>query len=228
MVVGHFKWGALSGAIAAVFLVAGCAEPEVPKRSYREFIVEAPPPGDHHHHHHHDHAHAMTDSEMPADHVHAEMRDIPMPIQRRPDQATTFEWDTPEGWREEAGAGMRLATLWVSDNGGEVECTLIVLGGDAGGVQANIVRWMEQVRIQPPTGHEMQAYLDGLEEIATQGGDRGVFIDFGEFVPEPDQLSTLAAIIERGAESLFIKFTGPRQLLEQERSAFNQLAQSIR
>ena len=215
------------GALGLLLVVAGCAEPEVPKRHYQEFIIEAPPPVDHHHHHH-DHAHEMTGADLPADHVHGEMRDMPMPMQRRPEQASTFEWDTPSDWREEPGAGMRLATLWVSGNGEEAECTLIVLGGDAGGLQANIVRWMEQVQIQPPMGYEMQNYLDELEEFTTAGGDRGVLIDFAPFVAEPDQLSTLAAIIERGRESLYIKLTGSRALLEQERSAFDQLARSIR
>jgi len=197
--------------LLSCLIVTGCSDPEVPKRHYREVIVEAPPPAEQ----------AMNDAHPP-------MRDIPMPAQTRSPETSSFAWDTPEGWREEAGIGMRLATLRVDADTEQAECTLIVLGGDAGGLAANIVRWMEQVQIDPPSDDALRAYVDGLDRLETEGGLTGVFIDFDEFVEDPSALSTLAGIIERGHETLFVKLTGSKDLLAREREHFIALCKSIR
>ncbi len=195
-----------------LLIFAGCAEQEVPKRHYQEFIVEASPAtpatGDPHH--------------------HAHMTDIPLPAQAPPVQSAEFEWDTPEEWREEPGAGMRVATLHIDGDTEQAECTLIVLAGDTGGLQANIERWMEQVGIAPPSGYAMGTYLDELERFETAGGDAGLLVDFDPFVDDASATSTLVGIIERGEETLFVRLTGSKGLLASERDRFVSLCKSIR
>lgn len=192
--------------------VTGCSEPDVPKRHYQEIIVEAAP------HMEHD----------DAQEAHASMRDVPMPLHTRQADEVTLSWDTPDGWSEGAGSGMRLATWRINDAPDGTECTLIVLSGDAGGLAANIVRWMEQVQIAPPSDAALRAYVDGLERIQTQRAMTGVLVDFDEFVDDPSALSTLAAIIESGRETLFVKLTGPKGVLARERENFIQLCISMR
>ncbi len=200
--------------LPGILIFAGCSEPEVPKRQYQEFIVDAPPPAEH-----------ATDDP----HHHAHMTDIPLPAETPPPaQSAEFEWDTPEEWREEAGAGMRLATLLIDADTEQAECTLIVLGGDTGGLQANIERWMEQAGIDPPYGDAMRAYVDGLEQFETAGGDTGLLVDFDPFVDDASATSTLVGIIERGEETLFVRLTGSKGLLASERERFISLCKSIR
>ena len=193
-------------------ILTGCSEPEVPKRHYQEIVVEAPPPVEQAMHHD----------------PHPSMTDIPLPAQPRLPEAPPFTWDTPDGWTEEPGVGMRLATLRIDTDTEQAECTLIVLGGDAGGLTANIVRWMEQVHIAPPSDYALRTYVDGLDRLQTEGGLAGVVIDFDEFVDDPAALSTLAGIIERGRETVFVKLTGSKGLLARERDNFIQLCKSIR
>lgn len=198
--------------LLSCLIVTGCSEPEVPKRHYQEILVEAPPP---------------MEQAMPHD-SHGSMADIPLRAQTRPPEATPFTWDTPDGWTKEPGVGMRLATLRIETDTEQAECTLIVLSGDAGGLGANIVRWMEQVHIDPPPDYALRAYVDGLDRLETEGGLAGVFIDFDEFVEDPAALSTLAGIIERDRETMFVKLTGSKDLLARERDNFIQLYKSIR
>lgn len=193
--------------------LSGCGESEVTVRRYQEKVVDAPPP--------------------PAapfmDHAHGEaMQDIPMPLPATPPAASTeFSWETPPGWREEAGFGMRLATLWIEDGDARGECTLIVLSGQTGSLEANVVRWMGQVNITPPPGPALQNWLENRPTFTTAGGHEGVLVDFDEFVTDPDALSTLGGIIQSGQDTLFVKLTGPKSLLAQERDRFVALCESV-
>ena len=197
-------------AVAIAGFLSACSEPEVPLRRYQEYVVDAPP--------------AMADV---VEHAHQDMGDIPMPMQTRPPDAETFTWTTPAGWREAPGMGMRLATLTVERGDETAEATLIVLSGDAGGLGANITRWMEQVNIRPPTGATMDAYIENLPSFTTVGGLDGRLIDFDEFIVAADALSNLIGVIPRGRQTLFIRMSGTQALLAQERDAFLALCKSV-
>ncbi|KKW17097.1 MAG: hypothetical protein UY58_C0011G0009 [Candidatus Magasanikbacteria bacterium GW2011_GWA2_50_22] len=70
-----------------------------------------------------------------------------------------LSWATPEGWRELPGSGMRLATFRSADTGDPVECALISLAGDAGGLESNAARWMQQVNIAVPDARNPKTTL---------------------------------------------------------------------
>jgi hypothetical protein len=191
--------------LVPALLGVGCAEqPE--KRVYAEIVVEAPPP-----------------VERVMEEAHRDMRDLPLPPVSRPYGGSEFVWNTPAGWRQEPGTGMRLATLWIEDG----ECTLIVLSGDVGGLPANIARWMDQVQLRPLSPAHMQSYIDSLERFETATGLSGLLLDFDMFVEEPTALSTLGGIIQRGSETMFVKLTGSKSLLARERDNFIALCRSI-
>lgn len=197
------------GAWLIVLFVTGCDEPMPAKRVYQEVVQPAPT------------------TAVPNDAVHAGMRDMAGPIAAA--AAAPFIWATPADWREEAGYGMRTATLWIEDGATQAECTLIVLTGDVGGLAANVVRWLEQVQLPVPAAAELEAYLEALPRFTTAGGSTGVLIDFDEWVSADDARSTLASIIslEQG-QTLFIKLTGPAALLRREKTNFIALCESIR
>ena len=59
-----------------------------------------------------------------------------------------LSWGTPDGWSEEKGGGMRVATFRAKDDAGGIECSVVSLGGQAGGSQSNVIRWMKQIKQQ--------------------------------------------------------------------------------
>ncbi len=206
-----FNFLTLLGFIAIIF--SGCAERDLVVRNYEEVVSEptrAQAP--------------VAESEDP----HAALIPSPPSDGYSSTQESSFTWETPVGWREEPGVGMRLATLWVDAEPESAEITLIVLRGETGSLEANIVRWMGQVQIAPPSADELSYYIDNLKKFTTEGGHEGVFIDFDEWVENPADASTLGGIIRRGQETLFVKATGSKELLAQQRDAFLELCRSIR
>ncbi len=57
-------------------------------------------------------------------------------------------WSLPKGWTEAPGDGMRVATL-VAPVPGRLECTVVALGGQAGGELENVNRWRGQIGLGP-------------------------------------------------------------------------------
>jgi hypothetical protein len=78
------------------------------------------------------------------------------------------KWTLPEGWREEAGSGMRVATLRMGDAGQELELTVIPLPrGDENDdeyVLTNVNRWRGQLGLGPINREK-------LAEVVTKLGD---------------------------------------------------------
>jgi hypothetical protein len=218
-----FHYGVRCGAAGILLALAGCGAPDLEPRSYVEIHVPPPP--------------------TPEPDPHGPMTSMPMadphgllpPVSSSsssaaaaaPQRSASFAWNVPEGWRAEPGTGMRLATLWIEADGQKGECSLIVLGGDSGGLDANIRRWMGQVNLNPAEP-QVRAFMDAIPRFETEAGLTGLLIDFGPLVTDPSGLSTLASIIENGHETLFVKLTGPAKLLADHRDSFMQLSLSVR
>lgn len=134
-------------------------------------------------------------------------------------------WSTPEGWVEREPSGMRAADFAV----GEGECYLTMLSGGGGGLEANVQRWRQQFGLQPLSTSELEA-LPRTPFFGTSG----VLVDFtgtyggmggGESLADYGLLGLLA-FTDEGAR--FLKFTGPRALVESQREAFLGLGGSMR
>lgn len=146
-----------------------------------------------------------------------------------PDAATSLTWETPEGWQAEAGAGMRVASFKVGGGDQQADGSIVSLGGDAGGLAANVTRWMGQLGIDPPAGAAMDAFLSKQVRFQTAGGHTGRLIDLTGFAPvgETDAVM-LAGLIERTPQTVFVKLMGPRATVAGERVRFRELCESIR
>jgi hypothetical protein len=57
-------------------------------------------------------------------------------------------WTLPKGWTQEVAGGMRYATIKPAAKG-DVEVSVVVLPGTAGGELANVNRWRGQLGIEP-------------------------------------------------------------------------------
>ena len=200
-VEGRGSWAGCFVAICAVLLF-GCSEKTREIRHYREVAVAPPPSAE---------AHAEHDG-----HNHD-----------APESASRISWTAPEGWTELPGADMRLATFQIGPD--KTECTIVAFPGEAGGIRANIVRWLGQVKIE--VGDEqLDAFLRSQPSITTEGGLPCTLFDFAPLLPEGDTTATsmLAGIAAAGRQSIFIKLTGPVPLLAAEKERFTALCRSLK
>ncbi|MFH0909303.1 MAG: hypothetical protein V1929_11115 [bacterium] len=154
-----------------------------------------------------------------------------MPMSRKAPatKPVSMKWTAPEGWREEAGSGMRLATFAVERSGSAGTCTVVSLGAAAGGLESNVRRWLGQLQIDVPPANMFFAFLERQERIRTEGGFEGALVDMTELgSQEPDAASMLAALFTIDGATVFVKLTGPQRLVREEKDAFTKLCRSLR
>lgn len=145
-------------------------------------------------------------------------------------EAPSLKWHLPETWSEAPGGGMRLASFSPPAWDGVGQGSIILLGGDAGGLEANLRRWMQQIKLTPPDEAAFQAFLKGLAPKPTKGGLPCVLVDFGSLMDpaaEPSTPSMLAAAVTLPGRTAFLKLTGPKDKLAGQREAFEQFCLSV-
>lgn len=127
-----------------------------------------------------------------------------------------YVWKVPEGWSEGPPRQLRLVTL-VPKGRPDAECSVTTLTGNGGGLAANVNRWRQQVGVGPATDAEIAALTrinvlgrsSALVEVLE--GARGV----------------LGIVCETGAETVFVKMTGPAATLREERARFLEFCASL-
>ncbi len=187
-------------ALVCAIGLAGCGSREPEWRTYDEIVLD--PPG-----HPAAHGGGMT----------------------APHPTETVRWTVPAGWIEEAGTGMRLATLTVERDGDQGVCTLIVLGQQAGVLDANVRRWIGQLGFDDPDPQELAVFLERQERLRSEGGLTVTVVNVMEWGDPPaDAESILAAMIPLPDATLFLRLTGPARLLTAVRAEFVTLCKSVR
>lgn len=140
-------------------------------------------------------------------------------------------WVVPEGWSE-AGedaspGGMRLISLRFGA-GGEGECYLSAMPGSAGGLEANINRWRGQMGLPDYSAEEL-AKLPRKSFLNREA----TYVNFdGDFKPVGAADATkgfrLVGLVQTAPEfTLFVKMTGPKELIARNEVAFDEFIQSI-
>ena len=220
----------------------GCQRAPV-KRTYHEIVQSAPqqPPP------------AMMPmsgeldmSSIPMDDIHASLREgqgvsTAMPMTGAMDQETQkmleasvvrppLSWTTPQGWQEIPGSGMRLVSFASADKDNPVECTIVSLGGQAGGLESNAARWMQQVNIAVPAQAQLEQFLSAQKKIQTKDGFTAAIIDLTQLQPKEDlqSPSLMATIIALPDTTVFIKMTGGRGAILKNKDKFETLCQSLK
>jgi hypothetical protein len=141
------------------------------------------------------------------------------------------KWVTPPGWTEVAPTTLRLGNWRVGSaetDGGVAECYLTFLGGDGGGLAANVNRWRTQMGLGPLT----MADIDACEKLDFLGAPSPMVVFEGQFTGMDSsnakggyQLAGVLRIEPSG--SAFLKFVGPTAVVKRELDAFRTLARSI-
>lgn len=137
-------------------------------------------------------------------------------------------YDTPEGWTEKPGSTMRDINFSIGENG-EAECYVARLPGAGGGLLANVNRWRAQMGADPLTEEQVAA-------LPTKPlfGQQASFVTVdGSYTPGMGSSETfqnyrlLGLILASDAGAVFVKMTGPKDLITKNEAAFDQFTQSI-
>ena len=137
-------------------------------------------------------------------------------------------WRVPKDWQEVKGEGMRLVSFKTNDND-PIECTIVLLGGMAGGLEANIMRWMKQINLTDVPEDQLSLFIEQPEEITNADGLTTQIFDFTKLQKEKEWTtpSMMAALMTVEGQSVFIKMTGTKSAVEKNLDPFKDLLQSI-
>jgi len=139
--------------------------------------------------------------------------------------SASVAWNPPATWKRQGERTMRECT-YTAGAQDEVECYVTVLGGDGGGLLANINRWCKQFGATELT----DADLAGLTHVTIDGTD-AVIVEMargaGATAPANQEFLMGAVCVQPG-RAVFVKMTGPRAAVEGERAAFVEFCGSLK
>ncbi len=149
----------------------------------------------------------------------------PMPLQ--PTMGSSLDWTTPPGWVERPASSMRIVNLGIEGEP-SVECYVTRLGGNAGGMEANLNRWRSQLSLPPYAADEISALptkqILGVDAVVAEM--QGEYKGMGDAETQPD-FALLGAVAQTPDAAYFIKMTGPKTVLERERKNFDAFCASL-
>ena len=159
----------------------------------------------------------LMPSGMPQGFVHPPMTGAPDPAADANATPTgALRWAAPAGWTRGAAKPMRLVSFSPPEDP-RVDCYVAVLGGDGGGLAANINRWRQQLRLVALTDEAIAA----LPKIPVLGRDVSmVEIDGGA-------VGLYGVVCPLGTETIFVKMTGPMEALRADRETFIEFCKSL-
>ena len=204
-----------------LFFLNSCQKTEESRR-YEEVVLNAPQPAAA--------SPSFMDDSTPMD-PHAGLKDMPMsspfPIHQLADELT---WTVPQGWIEKKGDGLRLVTFISENPDDNVECSIVSMGGEAGGLKANVIRWMGQINLAVPVESQLEEFLSRQEKFNIAENLSAVVIDLTSLQEEsfPSVPSMMAAMIATSDGVIFVKMTGNKQSVINNRDAFKELCRSLK
>jgi hypothetical protein len=128
-------------------------------------------------------------------------------------------WTLPEPWVvKDSANSMRVGSFAAQDpalaNMGEmdphaVDVSVVQLAGDAGGLKANIVRWMGQVGLKA-TAEEMDEFVKAAARFKTASGQDGMYVDLTDRLSgDMTQSKTIfGAMVQTDDYTVFVKAMG--------------------
>jgi hypothetical protein len=146
-------------------------------------------------------------------------------------KVSEFTFQRPGTWKwVKAASSMRAAQLEVgkADEGGVAEVVFFYFGpSNGGGTQANVERWLGQFK-------EPKDKLGAKVEEKTLKNQKVTFVQakgtymsgspFGPKTPLPDHL-LMGAILESKKGNVFVKMTGPTQVVQPAIKAFQEMVE---
>jgi hypothetical protein len=155
-------------------------------------------------------------------------------LQGNPSAAMT--WSLPAGWTiQPEGDPMRLTGFWAPDPAlvaaGEtdpkpVDVSIVQLEGDAGGLTANVTRWLGQIKVQASFA---QKAIDEAVSVKLANGQEGIVVDFTNLLSGDltQTQSIVGAIVTVEGTTVFVKAMGGRDALQRIKPQLIAFCQSL-
>lgn len=140
---------------------------------------------------------------------------------------SSIAWTTPKTWVEKKGNDMRLVSFSLAANSAW-QCTIVVLGGQSGSESANVTRWANQLGLNNVPEVQLQNFVRQAPSFTIATSLAGKIFDFTTLQKGPQENSMVTAIIPTDGSTIFIKMTGAKETLTQQKAAFLELSKSIR
>jgi len=144
-------------------------------------------------------------------------------------KSSDLKWEVPKGWVAKPPSGMRLATFISIDSENKsqkAEGSLIILGGDAGGIEANILRWANQLGLSP-SSDEVKTLVKKAESGKTRGNLKIQIFDLGGWVSQSNGVSMIITLVFLDHQIGFLKITGPKAYLAKQKNSILLLSRSL-
>ncbi len=98
------------------------------------------------------------------------------------------------------------------------------LPGAAQGLLANVNRWREQLKLKPVTEEELHKEV----KVIQVAGESAASVDLlGPESEGPQRQRILGVVLPRGKRTWFFKMTGPAELVEKQKPAFEAFIKSV-
>ena len=133
-----------------------------------------------------------------------------------------YVWQSPEGWEIQPPSSMRIGSYLVPHGADKGDLSVIRLSGEAGGKLNNLNRWRGQIGLEPVAPGSPEAEGRQVETPA------GSFTVWTLVNGDPVNQGMLVAMLFTGDHSLFVKLTGPPQLVEAVDSQFTAYLESFK
>ena len=131
----------------------------------------------------------------------------------------------PKGWGPAAQRPLRSVNLTVAEG---IECHVTVLGGDGGGLDANVGRWCGQMGAKGLSEDQ----IDGLPRIEMIGKKASLVVIDGTFSDRRgariEDARMMAAVCKLTHSTVFVKFIGAKKLVAKHELAFRIFCTSMR
>ncbi len=136
-------------------------------------------------------------------------------------QSDTVVWQTPGDWKPEK-AGQFLTAAYALPSGGRV--TVSKLGGDGGGLAANINRWRGQLGFKPLPENEVTGQPLKIAESQAEM----LLFNLTSETSADDAQGILAGVLPLKTETWYFKFSGPVGILKKSEGVFAGFLRSVR
>lgn len=138
----------------------------------------------------------------------------------------SVQWTVPAGWQAAPERQMRVVSFTGGGEGGW-ECYVSVLSGPAGGLEANLKRWRQQMGLAEYSADEIAALPKSkvLGQEAPMVDISGTYTDMSGTARPGYRM--LAVVCPLGGQTLFVKMTGPEAAVAAEKPNFEAFCASL-
>ncbi len=149
-----------------------------------------------------------------------------MPAMMPAAHAADLTWTLPQGWMEGAAQGMRLATFHLKNDPKDIDVSIVVLDGMAGGLESNLGRWLGQIQL-PASENDLKKLIAEAQNVRTRDRSEAKVYDLTGLTKEGNAASMIVAVISVNSKTVFVKMTGNKNNCRQQKDSFLKLVRSI-